>query len=134
MFAIHVNTIELALFSAGLSMFIEFGFHDGRLLQWWLPFWATLWLKLTDKKLLSKIQRASAEQILTREFEDKREYLLESASFFIKPLGYCVVCFNVWVSLVVLLITNRVEHNIYQVLCYFIISNLAVRFLNEKLL
>lgn len=128
---LDLSVIEWALFAAGLSLFIEFGFREGNIFDGWLPFVATWWLFVTDCIYLDEIQNASQEEVLLSGYESKREWLLNAAWVVTKPLGYCVVCFNVWVSLGVLFFTPL--SGFYSIACYFILSNLVVRFLKEKL-
>lgn len=110
------TVIELSIISALASLFLNFCMKEGHILAWWLDFWA--WV-LLDKKI--KYPKGV----------DRRDYKFAQVdSPLFKPLGYCVVCMNVWVSLGIGIFTWDVK----DIFIIIIISSFIVRLTHGKLL
>lgn len=121
-----VYILFFALVNASIATFLDKTFDEGMIFQGYLP-----WLA---KRTLGK--RAHVEGLR----EDANIYtseLMEKAAretFWFKPLGGCVVCFSVWLSMPVYLLCIwlfKVDFSLWaHIALWFIyatISNLMVR-------
>lgn len=118
MFSGYDTIIEIAAFSALLSLFLEFCFREGNIFQQWLPFIAERYLK----------RKGIDSTDLPR--EDKLE--LASDWFWFKPLGYCVVCMNVWITTMSISIFG-LNLDPPSMLLAILFSNLLVRYFQDKI-
>lgn len=128
---LNLHIIELAFISALISLFLDFCFREGNILCWWLDFLADTWLGILNTEHYNAMTK---EQIIIEsggEYENNRDYKFSKVEwFFFKPLGYCVVCMNFWVSLGIGLFYG---HN-YEFIFIALVSSLIVRLLHERLL
>lgn len=116
MFSDYHTIIVIAVFTALLSLFLEFCFRPGNIFQGWLKFWADRWLK--KKELYDK------EMSL-----DDRYELVDW--WYFKPLGYCVVCMNVWI---IAIVSIPVEIGAMDLLFAILLSNFLVRYFKDRIL
>lgn len=107
--------IELAVFSAVLSLFLEFCFREGHIFEGWLNFWA---------------KRHLPEDVWEDEKIDREDKLELVTWFWFKPLGGCVVCMNVWISFILCLLF----HPELTFLSVVLLSSFLVRFFHKKIL
>lgn len=131
--------IELGIFSALLSLFLEFCFRDQNIFSGWLDWWADWWLSRNDPQKLELVNKMDDEDVIELtdgDYDKARDYKFSLVHWWwFKPLGYCVVCMNVWVSLLlcsipfVLLFMSPIE-----LLCTVLLSNFLVRYFYKKLL
>lgn len=105
--------VELAALSALISLFLDFCFREGNILGWWIDF-------LIDVEL-PHLTNSGIER------EDKEKLVY---SWWYKPLGGCVVCMNVWVSLSLCLFTF---HD-WRLVVVILLSSFLVRFFQDKIL
>ena len=108
--------VALSILSASLSLFLDFCFREGNIFSGWLEFWARWWLKRNG---LYKVKRHNDRELL----------LADCKWWWFKPLGYCIVCSNVWVSVGVALILCPV-----CILPVILLSNFLVRYFYNELL
>lgn len=94
-----------ALFTASLSLFLEFTFREGMIFQSWLKFLSDRWLKKNDpdaKFFGESLKGLTMEKCLEKtegQYESEYDYKYGHTKWvWFKPLGECVVCMNVWIS------------------------------------
>lgn len=126
------NTIELAVISALLSLFLEFCFREGNIFAGWLDFIAN---KRLDKETLNKLSNKTNTDIQAEtegDYQTVREYKLSLVKWWwFKPLGYCVVCMNVWITLII----NQIYFLPLMELGFAVLlSNFLVRYFYERIL
>lgn len=126
------NTIELAVISALLSLFMEFCFREGNIFAGWLDFIAN---KRLDKETLNKLSNKTNTDIQAEtegDYQTVREYKLSLVKWWwFKPLGYCVVCMNVWITLII----NQIYFLPLMELGFAVLlSNFLVRYFYERIL
>lgn len=122
-----IQIIQEATIAALLSMFLEFCFREKNIFSFWLPMWANLYRKIfpypipENKEIISETDG----EVLT-----VREYKIWKAWKITKPLGYCIVCFNFWVSLFYLNV-NLLSYSLKEVILFFVLSSILVRILTK---
>lgn len=129
------NTIELAVLSALLSLFLEFCFREGNIFAGWMPFLADRWLKRKNPKVLEELSKKTNTDIQVEtegDYQTVREYKLSLVKWWwFKPLGYCVVCMNVWITLII----NQIYFLPLMELGFAVLlSNFLVRYFYERIL
>lgn len=105
--------VELSVLSALVSLFLDFCFREGNIFEGWLDFWADVFL---SEDLPDDLDRETRFKLVDW--------------FWFKPLGYCVVCMNVWISLITCLLFYRDWKFVLVVL----LSSFLVRITHERLL
>lgn len=138
-FALHLQSIPpvamWSVFTAFLSLFLNFTFREGNIFQGWLDFWADWWLRKNKPYEINYTEGKTDDEIklLTNgEHETVREYKHDKVDWWWwKPIGGCVVCHNVWVSFCFIPFFSV---SILEYLFYILISNFIVRFFHERLL
>lgn len=123
-----------ALFTACLSLFLDKCFQEGMIFSGWLEFWGYWWLKENKWEFFdATIVYTDDETKLhtSGRYDTTREWLFSEVRWFwFKPLGYCVVCMNVWINFFWLFFSGL---DLFSCLFSLVISNLLVRYLKEKL-
>lgn len=109
----NITIIELAAISALLSLFLDFCFREGNIFAGWIDF-------LIDAELPESVTKD-----LTR---DEKEDMI--FAWWYKPLGGCVVCLNVWISLGLCLFF----YHDWKLILVVLVSSFLVRLLHERLL
>ncbi len=120
--------LELSVLCSTFTLFLDFCYRDGNILEWWPEWWAKFFIgrpKHTGKKKLEE-----------EGFLEFRDYWFDRASrsFWFKA-GYCVVCANVWHSLIICFLFGFYDLT-YWLYCIpvILLSNFIVRFFHDKLL
>lgn len=113
--------------AALLSLFLEFCFREGNIFSFWLSFWGELYrvvfpYKIPHQKIM--ISETNGECLT------ERDYMIWKAWLITKPLGYCIVCFNFWVTLF-FVNTNLLNYQLKEVILLFGLSSIIVRILNK---
>lgn len=123
---INYTIIELAIISALLSLFLDFCFREGHIFEKWLDMWADFFLEMEGKK------------IKYPKDVNKRDYKFSQVqSKWFKPLGYCIVCTNFYISVVIGFIGLMVlceDYNILHIVLIAFIAHFIVRLTHGRLL
>lgn len=131
----YYTIIGLAGLSALLSLLLEFCFRKEMVFSGWLEFWADWWLSRNDPDELNLVEDMSdqdAIELTDGEYETAREYKFSKVKWwFFKPLGYCVVCMNVWVSFVIVSLFLVAPLDAFYCV---LLSSFLVRYFHKKLL
>lgn len=131
----HVPDILIwSVFTALLSLLLDFCFRAKNIFHGWLEFWAEWWLDKNKPDLVIELSNKTDEQIeieTNGKYETLREYAFSKVEWFwFKPLGGCIVCMNPWISFAFILS----QTNFISMLAFVILSNFLTRFANDKLL
>lgn len=123
-----------ALLTAFLSLFLDLCFREGMIFEGWLNFIADRWLKENKVLIIPKTDEEALEAS-DGEYETIREYRFSKVKWWwFKPLGYCVICMNVWISFIYLTLSGQfMLLSISELLYSIVLSNLLVRLLNKIL-
>lgn len=87
------HIIEFAVFTALLTLFLEFCFRYKNVFYKWPTFWVDWYIK---RHPMPKFKKALTDE----EIWHKRYEYVDDKWFWFAPLGGCVVCMNVWISFV----------------------------------
>lgn len=124
-----------ASFTALLSLFLDKCFQEGNIFEGWLDFWAKKWLNENDPGILLEYYGVTNEQVHLKtagKYDTVREYLFDNVKWFwFKPIGYCVICMNVWISFLFIPLVNV---NFISIFFYVLFSNFIVRVTKERLI
>lgn len=124
-----------SVFTALLSLFLDFTFREKNIFEGWLNFWANRWLSKNKPAVIFYAESKTDDEIkvlTSGEHDTVREYKHDKVEWFWwKPLGGCVVCMNVWISFFFMLFFGA---SLFEYLFYILLSNFLVRFFHEKLL
>lgn len=85
---LNLTTLEIAVYSALLSLFLDFCFRDGNILDFWIKF-----------LLVNTFGRKFVTDFLEVGTREELEELAVHENKWLKPLGLCVVCYNFWITL-----------------------------------
>ena len=132
----HILQIILwSSFTALLSLFLNVCMREGMILGWWLDGLADLYLEWNDPKLCKRIRNKTdgeIELMTAGLYKSKRDYKFSEVKWLLfKPLGYCIICMNVWVSIFFTYFTGL---NFIEVIFYILFSNFLVRLFHERVL
>lgn len=108
--------VALSILSASLSLFLDFCLREGNIFSGWLEYWAERWLVKNNK-------------FHAKRHKDRELMLSDCKWWWLKPLGYCVVCSNVWLSAFIGLLLCPLG-----VLPIILLSNFLVRYFYNELL
>lgn len=130
----YILILESSVFAALLSLLIEFCLRDGMILGFYLNRISDWWLikndpqSYEDGNALRSLTSVECEQMTG--YESEYEFKRAKVRWFLfKPLGYCVVCFNVWLTLPFALFMPTFYGFIFTLL----LSNFIVRYFYEKI-
>lgn len=140
-----IDILFISFLIAALSLFLDFCFREGNIFEGWLIFWAKRWLRRNLPELLDEYEPMSDdefESLRMADFGSKWEYLFEHVGWFwFKPLGFCIVCANVWHSFLLIPVfmatnglTSCFECPLIDIFAVILTSNLIVRVLQTKIL
>lgn len=114
-----------SLFTALLSLFLEFCMRKRNILGWWLEFLAARWLKKNDRVNYDLGKFMESQGTIPEGYDSLREWVFEQVHWFwFKPLGYCVVCMNVWICFAFIPLVGL---NFIEIIGFILLSNFLVR-------
>lgn len=88
---------SLALFTSLFSYFLDYTFYDGSIFGRWLPYLAKKLITWIDKDRLNELEVIKAN----KEMYDNKLIEIAHGYFLYKILGGCLICSNVWHSVIV---------------------------------
>lgn len=90
----------MAVVSASFSLLLGYCFRDNGIFENWLIWLAKGWYYKNEPEKLTEFLSLDQDDIEHKGFLDLRDIILENCDWFwLKPLGYCVTCMNVWITL-----------------------------------
>ena len=82
-----------------MSHALEYGMRPGQILSGWLDYWAWKWHRKNDTPTVNSVLKDMEFEGVTEITAEEREDLLDDCEWWaIKPLGYCPICMNLWLS------------------------------------
>lgn len=122
-----------AVFTALLSLFIEFCLRERMIFGKWLEWIADWWLINNNPDIVARATELTDKELLEKgEYDSVRNYKFDHVKWFwFKPLGACVVCMNVWIALPFALLLNV---NILGQVFMILLSNFLVRLFHNRIL